>query len=197
MPHGNLAWWQVSFRAVIMFLAGLAFVRWGKSRLLSRATALDVLLAFILGSLLSRAILGSAALSSASVASFTLIALHRFLSFLAMKSHVWGCLVKGRTYELVKDGQIITENLRRSHLSERDLFEALRLQANVNSLDEVESAYKERSGEIGVVRKSPHFPQLDIRVEDGVQFVRVSLGDHFPCHSGGQQSSMDSRLPHH
>lgn len=174
LPIGTPTWWQVSFRAALMFLAGLALVRWGKSRLLSRATALDVLLAFLLGSILSRAILGSAALSSALAASFTLIALHNLLSYLAMRSHLWGNLVKGRTYELVKDGRIVSENLRRAHLSEDDLFEALRLEANINRLDEVEAAYKERSGEIGVVKKPLPIQSLDIHVQEEVHLVRVS-----------------------
>jgi len=44
--------------------------------------------------------------------------------------------------------------MRRSHISEHDLLEELRLNANIDDLNRVERAYKERSGEIGVVVKS-------------------------------------------
>jgi uncharacterized membrane protein YcaP (DUF421 family) len=53
---------QVSLRALIMFIAALIIVRLGSKRFLARKTAFDFILAFMLGSMLSRAINGSAEL---------------------------------------------------------------------------------------------------------------------------------------
>lgn len=150
-PTGELGWWQIAARASAIYVAALLLVRLGKSRLLSRATPLDVILTFVLGSLLSRAITGSAALSGTIVAASTLIVLHWGFTRLAFRSHWWGKLIKGESYALIRDGEIQWDNLRRSHISEHDLHEELRLNANVDDPRAVKLAVKERSGEIGVV----------------------------------------------
>src|SRR5258705_4546048 len=51
---------QVIARAVVVYLVGLAIIRIGKSRSIGRITPLDVILGFVLGSLLSRRITGHA-----------------------------------------------------------------------------------------------------------------------------------------
>ncbi|MDB5339375.1 MAG: hypothetical protein JWN70_4994 [Planctomycetaceae bacterium] len=174
-PASPLGLGQIAARSVVVYLMGLFAIRIGKSRLLSRASAMDVLLGFMLGAILSRAISGASSLSSAFVATVTLVGLHWLLSKLTSLSHRWGLLIKGHEYPLVSNGQILWDNLRRSHLSEADLREQLRLNANIDDPKLVMSAYKERSGEIGVVKQpaKPHI--VEIRVEDGVQLVRISL----------------------
>src|SRR5438552_1744718 len=122
-PSAQLTWGHIAARATVIYLAGLVLVRLGKSRLLSRATPLDVILAFVLGSLLSRAITGTAALSGTIVAAATLIALHWAFTRLALRSHWWGRLIKGDSYILIRDGEVQWDNLRRSHISEHDLRE--------------------------------------------------------------------------
>lgn len=150
-PKGGLDWWQIVARATAIYLAALLLVRLGKSRLLSRATPLDVIVTFVLGSLLSRAITGSAALSATMIAAATLVVLHWSFTKLAFSSHWWGRLIKGDSYALIRDGEIQWDNLRRSHISENDLHEELRLNANVDDPRAVKLAVKERSGEVGVV----------------------------------------------
>jgi uncharacterized membrane protein YcaP (DUF421 family) len=173
VPTPDLGVWQVVTRCLIVYLAGLFVIRLGKSRLLSRSSPLDVILAFILGSLLSRGINGAAALSGTLVAVVTLVAIHAVLTWLASRYHWLGNAIKGQEYLLISNGEIVRENLLRSHISERDLIEELRLQANVESPAQVQTAYKERSGEVGVVKKPlpPHV--LEIAVHDGVQIVKI------------------------
>src|SRR4051812_49251987 len=60
---------QVMARAVLVYLAGLAIIRLGKSRSVGRMTPLDVLLGFVLGSLLSRGITGHASISGTVASS--------------------------------------------------------------------------------------------------------------------------------
>jgi len=74
-PELPLSLGHVAGRSQVMYVIGLIVVRAGKSRLLARATALDLILAFILGSLISRGINGSASLSGTTVAVATLVAL--------------------------------------------------------------------------------------------------------------------------
>ena len=174
-PSGTLNVAQVAARSVFVFLLGLTLVRIGKSRMLSGATALDVILGFIVGSVLSRAITGSASLSGTAAATATLVALHWVFTALAIRSHWWGNLIKGRSYLLVADGKMLTENMARSHTTENDLKEALRLNANLDDIQQVKCAYKERSGDLGIVKR-PSEPQVcEIQVHDGVQTVRIAM----------------------
>ena len=75
-PIEPLTLYQVAARDSLVYLAGLVVVRIGKSRLISRTTSLDVILGFILGSLLSRSITGHASISGTIVASAVIVAVH-------------------------------------------------------------------------------------------------------------------------
>jgi len=172
---GDLGPGQVVARCLIVYVAGLLVIRVGKSRMLSRAWPLDVILAFILGSLLSRGINGSASLSGTVVAVVTLVALHSALTALACRFHWLGDAIKGKQHQLILNGEIIHENLLRSHISERDLIEELRLNANVEKPEQVQAAYKERSGEVGVVKRPLPPRILHVAVHEGVQTVRLEL----------------------
>src|SRR5205807_9791073 len=112
---------------------------------------LDVLLGFILGSLLSRGITGHASLSGTAVASAALVAVHFALSAGAFRWHALGNLIKGCPYQLVDNGTLIMENMRHSHISIDDLWEELRLNG-VEDLSKVKSAYKERNGQVSVIK---------------------------------------------
>jgi uncharacterized membrane protein YcaP (DUF421 family) len=172
-PASPLRWYQIALRGAFVYLVGLVLVRLGKSRLLSKATPLDVILAFVLGSVLSRGINGTASLSGTVVAAATLIGLHWWFTRLACSSDRWGWLIKGESKLLVKDGIIDWENMRSSHISEGDLMEELRLQANCEGLEQVKTAFKERSGDIGVVKKPPDEMQVSFSLEDGTKTVRI------------------------
>ena len=67
---------QMALRAIVVYVATVLIVRLGKKRFMSRATAFDVILAIMLGSLVSRAIAGSAPFVPTLVASAVLLALH-------------------------------------------------------------------------------------------------------------------------
>lgn len=141
---------QVAARTVAVFAIGLAVVRAGKTRLMGRVTSIDVLLAFILGSLLSRGITGGASIMDTAVASVTLIGLHWLLTDLTWRWHGFGKLIKGSALLIVKDGHPVKETLGSTHISSHDLDEGLRLHG-VGSVEDVHLAYEERNGEISVL----------------------------------------------
>ncbi len=166
---------QIAARAIVVYVIGLVVVRVGKSRIISRTTALDVIVGFILGSLLSRGITGHASISGTTVASVAIVAAHWLFTLLACQSHFFGTVIKGTSALVVKDGQPIPKTMRHSHISTHDLLEQLRLNG-VDDLQEVREAYKERNGEISVIkrREPPHI--IEVAVQDGVQTVRIALG---------------------
>jgi len=174
-PPDPLRVHQAAARAIVVYLVGLIIVRIGKSRLIGRITALDVILGFVLGSLLSRGITGHASLSGTSASCAALVAAHWLLTLMACHWHAFGTLVKGNAYLIVQDGQPLCKNMSRSHISDHDLEEELRLHG-IDELADVRRAYKERNGEVSVLKRKPSGQILDIAVREGVQTVRLELG---------------------
>lgn len=166
---------QMALRAIIVYAMAVLMVRIGEKRFMGKSTTFDVILGIVFGSVMSRAITGNAPFFPALVAGFALVCLHWVFAALAFHSDRFGMLVKGRSRLLVRDGQILSENMRDSHASEKDLKEAMRLKGIRPDLSEIESAHFERSGDISVIKRR-HDPQiLEVTVEEGVQIVRIRL----------------------
>jgi uncharacterized membrane protein YcaP (DUF421 family) len=152
IPEKPLALGQIAARTVLVYLCGVIVVRLGKSRLLARATGADILVGFILGSLLSRGINGSASLSGTILASAVLVGIHAAVTAAGVRWHGFGALIKGHPVLLIRDGTVLKENLSKSHLSEHDLVESLRLNAQTEDPRQIRRAYKERNGEISAIK---------------------------------------------
>ncbi|MDB6109926.1 MAG: hypothetical protein JWR69_1676 [Pedosphaera sp.] len=73
------------------------------------------------------------------------------LGAIAFRYHRFAVLVKGGEEVLIEAGRIKPEAMRRTHISEEDLFEDLRLNGQLNNPDEVATARLERSGQISVI----------------------------------------------
>src|SRR6188474_995265 len=79
----ELTFWQVSLRATIVFVASMIIFRLADKRFLSRITAFDAILGFILGSMIARAINGSAPFFPTLGGGLVLVLLHRAVAWLA------------------------------------------------------------------------------------------------------------------
>jgi uncharacterized membrane protein YcaP (DUF421 family) len=166
---------QMAVRAVVLYAAALFLVRLGDKRFLGKNTAFDVILGIILGSVISRAINGQAALFPTMAAGLVLVGLHWVLAGIAFRSDGFGTLVKGCPRLLVEDGEIRWDEMRRASLTRGDLEGALRSQAHLEALEQVRRAYLERSGNISVIRARREPRVLEVSVADGVQTVRIQL----------------------
>ncbi|HET9211652.1 MAG TPA: YetF domain-containing protein [Thermoanaerobaculia bacterium] len=167
---------QVCFRAVLVYFFGWAILRIGGNRFLGQETAFDIVLGFVLGSVLSRAINGSSTLLLAVVASALLVGVHHLLTWITFKSQTLSEIFKGRPRTLLRDGEILPEEMRRHQLSDGDLDETLRLNGRVDDLHKVKEARFERNGKISVVKKESAPRVVEVRVEAGVQTVRIEIG---------------------
>lgn len=149
----DLNYYQMIFRAMIVFFIALVYIRIAGMRTFGKNTAIDVIIGLILGSVLSRAINGSAPFGPTLAASLTLVLMHRLLAFVTYKSHKLGSILKGEPSLLVLDGEIQWDNMRANSITEHDLMEGIRKQAEINNLSQVKEAYFERTGEISVIKK--------------------------------------------
>jgi uncharacterized membrane protein YcaP (DUF421 family) len=172
---GDVGAAQMALRTVVIYAFSLLIVRLGSKRFLSEATAFDVIVGIMLGSVMSRAINGSAPFFPTLLGGVVLIGMHWLLGVLAFHASWFGTLVKGNPVLLIKDGNIQQAGMRRAGLSEHDLEQALRLQANQTDLTNVQLAYLERNGGISVIPRKHEPRVVDVSVEGGVQKVRIAL----------------------
>src|SRR2546425_11088832 len=102
----DLTFLQVSVRGVIVFIATLIMVRLSSKRSLAEKTAFDAVLVVIIGSMLSRAINGSAAFLPTLGSGFVLVLVHRLFGLTAFYSHAFGIVLKGKPAVLVQNGRL-------------------------------------------------------------------------------------------
>jgi uncharacterized membrane protein YcaP (DUF421 family) len=165
---------QMALRTMIIYAVTLILIRLGSKRFLSQATAFDVIVGIMLGSVMSRGINGSARLIPTLGAGAALVGLHWILAFLASRTK-FGSAVKGDPVLLIRDGQIQQQGMQETGMSTHDLEQALRLQAQETDPSKVKLAYLERNGNISVI-PCPSEPRImDVSVADGVQTVRIEL----------------------
>ena len=148
----ELTFLQVSVRGVIVFIATLVMVRLSSKRSLAEKTAFDAVLVVIIGSMLSRAINGSAAFFPTLGSGFVLVLLHRLFGITAYYSHFFGILLKGKPVMLVQNGSLQRKNMLWNHISEHDLQEDMRLEAKTEDLSKIKTARVERSGDISFIK---------------------------------------------
>ena len=144
---------QMSARAVVVFVAAIVIIRIGDKRFMGKHTTLDVMLGIIFGSFVSRAISGNAPFIPTLVAAVVLVIVHWIISAIAFRNHRFGQFVKGRVYQLVVDGAMDRRVMSRTQITERDLAEALRERGYPDDLDQISSAFLERSGKISILLK--------------------------------------------
>ncbi|PYK21452.1 MAG: DUF421 domain-containing protein [Verrucomicrobia bacterium] len=148
----ELTFLQVSVRGVVVFIATLIMVRLGSKRSLAEKTAFDAVFIVIIGSMLARAINGSEAFFPTLGTGFVLVLLHRLFGFAAYYSHAVGILVKGKPVMLVQGGSLQRKNMLWEHITQHDLEEDMRLEAETDDLSTIQAARLERSGDISFIK---------------------------------------------
>ena len=171
---GNLTALQMGARALVVYVVTLAIIRLGKKRFMGRATAFDVIVGIVLGSIASRAITGNAPMVPALTAAAVVMALHWGFSAVAVRWEFFGRVIKGRSRLLIKDGEVDENEMRAAHMTSRDLLVAVREQG-VSEISQVSEARLERDGSVSVLGKSAEPRLVTVRVEDGVQTLRLEI----------------------
>jgi uncharacterized membrane protein YcaP (DUF421 family) len=143
---------QVCSRGTLIFFYCIFLVRLADKRFLSRKTALDAVLGFILASMMARAVNGSSPLAPTLAAGLLLVLLHRLLARATLRWHALGGWIKGAADLVIENGCPVQKALRKNDFSEADMMEDLRL-AGVESPADVQSAHIERNGRMSVIKR--------------------------------------------
>jgi len=144
---------QISLRGALIFLSGIIMVRIGDRRSLSQKTAFDAVFIVLIGSMLSRAINGTAPFYTTIAAGFVLMIIHRACAFGACKWHSFGQLLKGSAITVVRNGEVDWDQLNDRLVSKHDFEEDLRLAGKTDDVSTIKLARLERSGDISFIKK--------------------------------------------
>src|SRR5205814_8415312 len=121
----DLSLLQVSLRAIIVFIVTLMMARVADKRFLAKLSAFDVILGFLMASMMARAVNGSAAFLPTLGGGFVLVLMHRLFATIAYHWDGFGRLVKGDARVVVQNGKCDHKTLRALHISDKDLIEEL------------------------------------------------------------------------
>jgi uncharacterized membrane protein YcaP (DUF421 family) len=153
LDANELGFRHMALRSVIVFVFAVMLARLGARRFLAHNAGFDIMVAIILGSVLSRGINGQSAFFPTLGASAVLVALHAVMASMAFRWHGFSQLVKGRPTVLLKDGKIDRRGLAQCKITDHDLEENLRLHGNTCDPSKIAEARLERNGEVSVVKK--------------------------------------------
>ena len=166
---------QMALRTIVIYAFTLAIVRLGSKRFLGQASAFDTIVGIMIGSVMSRAINGSAPFIPTLVAGIVMVAMHWLLAFIAFHIDWFGPFVKGNPVLLIKDGEVQEKGIVRGGITKHDIEQALREQTKQNDPAKIKLAYLERNGNISII-PFKHDPRVvDVTVREGVQTVRIEL----------------------
>lgn len=149
----QLSMTQMGMRAFIMFVVALTLVRMGGIRMLGRKSASDFIIIIMVGTILTRGIVGASPFLSTIFAGFVIIIINKMLAQVSARLPYLSNVVKGKPAVLYKNGQIQWDQMDRLGISRTDLLTSLRLETHNKHLEEVDLALMEPNGRISFTLK--------------------------------------------
>ncbi|WBA42512.1 DUF421 domain-containing protein [Hymenobacter canadensis] len=144
---------QTCARAVLVFLVALVLLRLSGRRTFGGNSALDMVVKFMFGALLSRVIIADAPMGVTFTAAAALVFVHRALAYAVYFSPLLRKLVKGSDSILAEGATIHQHELARASVSEQELRAGVRATANTDDLSTTKVVRLEHDGTITVVKK--------------------------------------------
>lgn len=144
---------QLCFRALILFVFGIACIRIAGRRTFSQASPLDIVVAIVIGSNLSRAMTGKAPFFGGLAATLVIVVLHRLLAMATLRWSTIARWIKWEPAVLLRDGLPDRAAMARHGISDADLAEGLRME-QVEQPGDARLAVLEGGGKISVSPKS-------------------------------------------
>ncbi|WNG41641.1 DUF421 domain-containing protein [Archangium violaceum] len=139
---------EVILRVSLVFLFSQLVLRLLGRKELGRYSTFDLALLFLLTVCLRRTLVGDDnSLTTGFIALSTLGAWDRLFSWLSFRDRHAARLLEGRPLELVHEGELVHDNLRKTHISQKELLSQLRGQGR-DDLRTVRKAFLEPNGRI-------------------------------------------------
>lgn len=114
----------------------------------------QLVIVILLGTILSRAVVGASPFLPVISTCTVIVVLHRFLSWHKMKSNYFNRLMEGKRIIVFENDRFKENNLHRALLRKEDVMQELRKSTQNDDLRNIKRIFIERSGKISFVKKS-------------------------------------------
>jgi uncharacterized membrane protein YcaP (DUF421 family) len=149
----NISPLELAARAAVMFLVCLLLLRLTGMRPFGKDSTLDTIITFLIGGILSRGVVGATPFFSCIAGAVVILVLNKALAMLSMAGHRVERLVKGHPITLYRNGKFDEENMRKTELTEADIYEELRVECQADSLDGIAAVIMEKRGKVSFIKK--------------------------------------------
>jgi uncharacterized membrane protein YcaP (DUF421 family) len=149
----NISVAQLAFRTAVVYLIALVLIRFAKRRFMGGYSAFDILIGFVVGSVLARAATGGIGIVTMVIVVGVLIAIHWLLATVSFYWSGFDDAIENTKRDLIVDGVLQEDAMRKSKLTRSDLDQALRDEGHVERIEDVKLACLERDGSITVIPK--------------------------------------------
>lgn len=158
--QNHLSITQECARAVAIFFYALLMLRLSGRRTFAHWSALDIVVSFIIGSALGRAMTGSAPFVGTLAAVAAIVLQHILIGHLVARSRLMARWAEGEAVVLVDHGRIDDETRKRNMIALADLHQAMREEGLdwPKGLANVKRMTLEINGKISVVKHEPCRP---------------------------------------
>lgn len=158
-------WWELPLRAVIIYGALLAMVRFSGRRTVGQFTPFDLLVVMLLSESVSSGLNGGEeSVTGGLLAAATLVALNVLIAFATSRSARLQTIMEGRPVLVGRDGKIFAEVLKQHRVPLGDVEQALR-EADCEQSD-MKFACLEADGKISILKETSS-PPLALSREHG------------------------------
>ncbi|MGL5838164.1 MAG: DUF421 domain-containing protein [Sphingorhabdus sp.] len=147
---------DIVFRATVIFVVLYIVLRIMGKRELGQLTPFELVVMVVLGDLIQQGVThNDFSLTGAILAITTFAFLAILLSWVTYRFPVMERLLDGEPRVIIRDGQLLTDNLRRDRITRSEVESELRI-AGIARLDEVAWAILEPQGKISFIKRSDY-----------------------------------------
>jgi uncharacterized membrane protein YcaP (DUF421 family) len=173
---------EIVLRTLLVYLALMVAVRLLGKRMSGQITNLELAVMITLGAIVAVPMeISDRGILPAAVLLASVLSLQAALSYFGTRSLRLEQTVVGKGTVLVKDGTLLVDELRKTGLSQQQLFSALRA-AQVRQLGEITRVYLEGHGAFSIIRRERPEPGLSILPTDDSELRgRMPVTQCFVC----------------
>lgn len=147
---------DIVLRAATIYVLLLVILRFAGRRTLAQATPFDFVLLLIISETVQQAFIDGedSSVTSAIIAIITLVGLDIVLAQVKSKWNRLAKFLDGAPMVLVEDGKLLETRMRYSRIGEDEIMESARSVHGLTSLDQIEYAILETSGNVSIIPKT-------------------------------------------
>lgn len=138
---------NIAFESIILISTGIIVLKFAGSKSLSQMTRAEIIVVVSIGRIIVEPVLSKKlgpTMLTACIFSVVLLIIH----YLELRSRKVERFLDGNTIVIIRDGQILKDNLKRAKMTEQQLFMHLR-EKGIHEIQTLQQATAEPNGRIG------------------------------------------------